>query len=97
VAFVNGNHQTNFANNAKFGLGVDGASFAQYALTPSFNPANLTGTSFIFKGLSTAVNKEFYINSLSAVAAVPEPETYALMGFGLLAVVVAKRRSKFVA
>lgn len=97
VAFVNGDHQTNFANKAKFGLSVDAGPFAQHGLVPSFNPANLTGTSFVFQGLATGSKKEFYINSLSAVAAVPEPETYALLGLGLVAVALAKRRGKVAA
>lgn len=96
ISFVNGDHKNTFASSAKFGLSVDDGSFASKTLKHSFDPLNLTGTSFVFKGLGTGVNKEFYINTLTATAAVvpvPEPETYALMGLGLLAI-VAKRRSK---
>lgn len=97
ISFVNGDHQTRFANSANFGLSVDAGPFAAYGLVPSFNPASLTGTSFVFQGLATGSKKEFYINSLSAVAAVPEPETYALLGLGLVAVALVKRRGKVAA
>ena len=61
-----------------------------------YNSAPGTGSAFssyVSDGLFGAT----YTNYAYRVAAVPEPQTYALMGLGLVAVALARRRNKTVA
>ena len=58
--------------------------------------ANTTGTTRLtFAGLGTSNSLGGYIDNVKVIdvtAPVPEPETYAMLGLGLLAVGVARRR-----
>lgn len=49
---------------------------------------------FLFNGFSSnyAGNLNYTVAAVAAVAPVPEPETYALMGLGLVGLIAARRR-----
>lgn len=90
--------------NADYEYSVDGSSswtgndLNNRNRDPDFNPA-LLGTSFSFRYFATGGgdgNTSFYVSSLDVtpVAAIPEPETYALMiaGLGLVGFMARRRK-----
>ena len=58
--------------------------------TDTLNLSNVVGTVFKLQGTSALTT--FRLNGLTAVAAVPEPGTYALMGLGLVGIAAVRRR-----
>lgn len=61
-------------------------------LFDTFSLSGVTGTTF--KIQATGVLSSFRLEGLSAVAAIPEPSTYALMGLGLVGIAAAARRQR---
>ena len=90
ILFRNGDHGTSFAGN--FGLSIDGGASIDQLLVASYDTP-LQGQTFAFSGLGNPENTKFYVNALT-VAAIPEPETYALMLAGMGAIGAWGRRRK---
>lgn len=61
-------------------------------LFDTFSLSGVTGTTF--KIQATGAFSSFRLEGLSAVAAIPEPSTYALMGLGLVGIAAAARRQR---
>jgi len=79
-------HDTAWASGSTFLL-----NGKETLLTANINSLNLTGTSFTFEfGGSKAA--QFYLGTMTAAAAIPEPETLALMLAGLGVVFIGRRR-----
>ncbi len=95
VGFNNDGHTATFASGQYFQYSLDGTNWTTKALAGSVN-LNLTTQDIYFRtdGTSAVPTKDqFYVSSV--VAAVPEPETYAMMlaGLGLMGAVVRRRSS----
>lgn len=96
-----GHNTTSWLTNASFEYSTNGTTWIS-ALLPDNNVVGnanagrfvlgLTGQDFYFRYGGTSPIDQFYISSVT-VAAVPEPEIYALMGLGLgLMGFMARRR-----
>ena len=75
-------------NGNSLELGSNNSGF----LFDSFTLNGVTGTSF--KIQATGAFSSFRLLGVSAVAAIPEPSTYALMGLGLVGIALAARRRR---
>lgn len=73
-------------NGSTLQLGSNNSGF----LVDTFNLSGVTGTTF--KIQATGITSSFKLAGLSAVPAIPEPSTYALMGLGLVGIALASRR-----
>ena len=87
----------NFTVDDKFKLAVAGASNNLTFKAGAFNAYDVgfTGTSFTFS-TGCLGGDQFYLSELDVVAAVPEPETYALMlaGLGVVGFVAKRRKTR---
>jgi hypothetical protein len=70
------------------GSGVTASAFAKAGTVPMIDLANVASPYTGFLGLTSSVH------FIGKVAAIPEPSTYALMGFGLVAMAGVARRRK---
>jgi hypothetical protein len=86
-----GHNTTSWLSGATFLL--NGVSTLLPANVGSIDGLSMTGTQFTF-AYGGAHADQFYLSSVTAVAAVPEPETYALMVGGLAALGFVARRRK---
>ena len=88
ILFRNGDHGTGLAG--MFSLAVDGGNAGSLPLGHTFSPlGELSGMTFVF---TVAPNSDdFYIESLEAEP-VPEPATLGLLGSGLAALALRRRR-----
>lgn len=86
-----GHNVTGWISGATFLL--DGVSTLLPANVGSIGGLTLTGTEFTF-AYGGVHPDQFYLSSVTAVAAVPEPETYALLLAGLGVVGFVARRRK---
>jgi len=86
----------NFTTDNKFKLAVDGFSNDLTFKAGAFNAYDFTGTSFTFSTGCLTGSNQFYLSELDVVAAVPEPETYALMlaGLGVVGFMAKRRKAK---
>jgi len=96
IALRDKNHEMSWSNGATFEYSTNNTNWVS-ALLPRNTPTgmmalNLTGQDFYFR--YGGVDKEqFYLNAVT-VAAVPEPETYAMLlaGLGLIGMTSRKRQ-----
>ena len=95
---VQADGHVNFSKDKKFNYSIDSGSTVLYTwgggATDDFN---LMGTSFSFwTDTPYTACKQFYLSELDVVAAVPEPETYALMlaGLGVVGFMAKRRKAK---
>lgn len=75
-------------NGKSLELGSNNSGF----LFDTFTLSGVTGTTF--KIQATGALSSFRLLGVSAVAAIPEPSTYALMGLGLVGIAAAARRQR---
>jgi hypothetical protein len=95
---VQADGHVNFGKDKKFNYSIDTGPTVSYTwgggATDDFN---LTGTTFSFwTDTPYTTCKQFYLSELDVVAAVPEPETYALMlaGLGVVGFMAKRRKAK---
>jgi hypothetical protein len=75
-------------NGNTINLGSNNSGF----FLDTFNLTGVTGTTF--KIQATGAVSSFKLAGLSAVPAIPEPSTYALMGLGLVGIALAARKRR---
>jgi hypothetical protein len=94
-----GHNTTGWVNNATFQYSFDNTSWISGVLPKNNGNFALssTGSDFYFR-YGGSVKDQFYLSSMtvSAVTAVPETETYAMMlvGLGLMGAVARRRKAK---
>ncbi len=94
IGLQNDGH-VNFGTGKSFLLSVDGGAVVTETWGGgATDDYDLTGTSFRFStvGINSRAYSQLYLSELDVVAAVPEPETYALMLAGLALVGAAAKR-----